>query len=52
MADLQEPPDDGRRYQLVEGELVVMASRNTRTSWSREIYYRLRLHVDPPGSAA
>ncbi len=46
-ADYASLPDDGRRYQLVEGELVVMASPNTRHQLIvGEIYYRLRQHVD------
>ncbi len=46
-ADYASLPDDGRRYQLVEGELVVMASPNTRHQLIvGEIYHRLRLHVD------
>lgn len=46
-ADYVSLPDDGRRYQLVEGELVVMASPNTRHQLVvGEIYYRLRQHID------
>ena len=46
-ADYVSLPDDGCRYQLVEGELVVMASPNTRHQLVvGEIYYRLRQHVD------
>lgn len=43
-------PDDGKRYQLVEGELIEMASP---TTWHQlvtgEFYFALRQHVDPRG---
>ena len=49
-ADYAVLPDDGRRYQLVEGELIVAPAP---TTWHQliqgEIYYRLRIHVDAKG---
>jgi Uma2 family endonuclease len=50
-AQFAELPDDGLRYQLVEGEPVVTPSPD---SWHQEIageiYFRLRLHVDEGNS--
>lgn len=47
-ADYAALPDDGKRYQLVEGELIEMPSQ---TTWHQlvlgEIYVVLRKHVDP-----
>ncbi len=40
-------PDDGHRYQLVEGELIVTPSPTLdHQEIAGEIYHRLRLHVD------
>jgi Uma2 family endonuclease len=49
-ADYAALPDDGRRYQLVEGELVVSQSPNSlHQVVSGELHVRLRAHVDALG---
>lgn len=43
-------PDDGRRYQLVEGERVVTPSPTSEHQRiAGEVYHRLRFHVDAHG---
>lgn len=47
--DLDAMPDDGRRYELVDGQLLVTPSPTLRhQSVSTELLFRLRLAV-PPG---
>lgn len=47
--DLEAMPDDGRRYELVDGQLLVTPSPTLRhQAVSTELLFRLRLAV-PPG---
>lgn len=49
-ADLAALPDDGHRYQLLEGELVVTPSPSLRHQHvSRELEYQLLTHVREHG---
>lgn len=47
-ADLRHTPEDGKRYELIDGELIVSAAPNLpHQGVVGEIHLGLRAHVDP-----
>ncbi len=48
IADLEELPPDGRRYELLDGVLLVSPSPRWEHQWGiRELYNRLAPHIPP-----
>lgn len=47
--DLEAMPDDGRRYELLGGSIVVNAAPTPRHQWASGVLYRLLLDGCPEG---